>query len=128
MATGKRTFRAAATPMSAQALGDTAESVSSDINNETDGYMGSQLTVDATFDASGTENVVVSVYGSLDGTNYDDVAVFSQEITVSAGAAVQISLVILDLLHFRLGCKHAASDTNHATVTITEQAWRYDIA
>jgi hypothetical protein len=37
MATGKRTFRAAATPMSAQALGDTAESVSSDINNETDG-------------------------------------------------------------------------------------------
>jgi len=128
MATGKRIFRSAATPMSAQALGDTAESVSSDVDLETDGYMGSHLTVDATFHASGTENVVVSVYGSLDGTNYDDVAVFSQEITVSAGAAVQISLVILDLLHFRLGCKHAASDTNHATVTITEQAWRYDIA
>jgi len=128
MATGKRTFRAEATPLNAQALGDTAESYSSDIDLETDGYLGSHVTVDATFHASGTENVVVSVYGSLDGTNYDDVAVFSQEITVSAGNARQISLIISDLAHFRVGVKHAASDTNHATVTIKEQAWRYDIS
>lgn len=128
MATGKRIFRAEATPLNAQELGDTAESTSSDVDLETDGYIGSHVTVDATFNASGTENVVVSVYGSLDGTNYDDVAVFSQEIGVSAGNAVQISLVITDLLHFRVGVKHAASDSNHATVTIKEQSWRYDVS
>jgi len=128
MATGKRVFRAAATPLNAQELGDTAESFSSDVDLETNGYIGSHVAVDVTFHASGAQNVVVSVYGSLDGTNYDDVPVFSQGIAVSAGASRQISLVIPDLAHFRVGVKHAASDTNHATVTITEQSWRYDIS
>lgn len=128
MATAKRTFRAEATPLNAQELGDTAESLSADIDLETDGYVGSHVTVDATFHASGTKNVVVSIYGSLDGTNYDDVAMFSQEIAVSAGNARQISLVMQDVLHFKVGVKHAASDSNHATVTIKEQAWRYDVS
>ena len=128
MATGKRIFRALATPMSAQVLGATDESVSSDVNLETDGYIGSHVVVDVTFHASGAQNVVVSVYGSLDGTNYDDIAVFSQEVACTASAVKQISLVIPDLLHFRIGVKHAASDANYATVTITEQSWRYDIA
>ena len=128
MAIGKRTFRALATLLNAQELGDTAESFSSDVDLETDGYIGSHVAVDVTFHASGAQNVVVSVYGSLDGTNYDDVPVFSQEIAVSAGASRQISLVIPDLAHYRIGVKHAASDTNHATVTITEQSWRHDIS
>lgn len=128
MATGKRVFRDLATIMNAVTLGDTAESFSSDIDLETDGYIGSHVVVDVTFSASGSQNVVASVYGSLDGTNYDDVPVFSQEIAVAAGASRQISLVIPDLAHYRIGVKHAASDTNHATVTITEQSWRYDIS
>lgn len=128
MATGKRVFRAEATPLSAQELGNTAESLSSDVDLETGGYIGSHVTVDVTFHASGTRNVTVSVYGSLDGSNYDDVAIFSQQVTVTAGATKQISLVIHDVLHFRVGVKHAASDSNHATVTIKEQAWRYDIS
>ncbi len=128
MAIGKRTFRALATPMNAVTLGNTAESFSSDVNLETDGYIGSHVAVDVTFSASGSQNVVVSVYGSLDGTNYDDVPVFSQEIAVSAGASRQISLVIHDLLHFRIGAKHKASESNAARVTATEQAWRFDIS
>lgn len=128
MATGKRVFRALATPLNAQELGDTAESYSSDVDLETDGYLGSHVAIDVTFSASGSQNVVVSVYGSLDGTNYDDVPVFSQEVAVSAGASRQISLVIPDLAHYRIGVKHATSDTNHATVTITEQSWRHDIS
>ena len=128
MATGKRVFRAEATPLSEQELGDTAESLSSDVDLETDGYIGSHVTVDVTFHASGTQNVIVSVYGSLDGSNYDDVAMFSQQVAVSAGNARQISLIIRDVLHFKVGVKHAASDANHATVTIKEQAWRYDIS
>jgi len=128
MATGKRIFRAQATPLNAQELGNTAESYSSDIDLETDGYIGSHVAVDVTFHASGTRNVVVSVYGSLDGTNYDDVPTFSQEIAVSAGNSRQISMIIAGLAHFRVGVKHSASDTNHATVTITEQSWRHDIS
>lgn len=128
MATGKRVFRTLATPMSAVTLGDTAESFSSDVDLETDGYIGSHVAVDVTFHASGAQNVVVSVYGSLDGTNYDDVPVFSQEVAVSAGSSRQISLIVTDLAHFRVGVKHAVSDANHSTVTITEQSWRYDIS
>lgn len=128
MAIGKRTFRALATPMNAVTLGDTAESFSSDVDLETDGYIGSHVAIDVTFSASGTQNVVASVYGSLDGTNYDDVPTFSQEIAVSAGNARQISMIITGLAHFRVGVKHSASDANHATVTITEQSWRHDIS
>lgn len=128
MATGKRVFRTLATPMNAVTLGSSAESFSSDIDLETNGYIGSHVAVDVTFHASGAQNVVVSVYGSLDGTNYDDVPVFSQGVAVSAGSSRQISLVVTDLAHYRIGVKHAASDTNHATVTITEQSWRYDIS
>jgi len=127
MATGKRSYRAEATPMSAAALGATAETASSDVDLETDGYIGSHVAVEVTFDASGVQNVVVSVYGSLDGTNYDDIAIFSQEVPCTASAVKQISLIISDLLHFNIGCKHLASDGNGATVTIKEQAWRFDI-
>jgi len=128
MATGKRDFRAEATPLNAQELGNTAESLSSDIDLETGGYIGSHVTVDVTFNASGTQNVVISVYGSLDASNYDDVAMFSQQVTVSAGNSRQVSFIVRDVLHFKVGVKHAASDSNHATVTIKEQAWRYDIS
>ena len=127
MATGKRVFRAEATPINAATLGATAETLSSDVDLETDGYIGSHVTVDVTFHASGAQNVVVSVYGSLDGTNYDDVAMFAQQVAVTAGATKQISLVIQDVLHFRVGVKHAASEANAATVTAKEQSWRYDI-
>lgn len=128
MATGKRVFRTLATPMNAVTLGSSEESFSSDVDLETDGYIGSHVAVDVTFHASGAQNVVVSVYGSLDGTNYDDVPVFSQEVAVSAGASRQISFIVTDLAHFRVGARHAASDSNRATVTITEQSWRYDIS
>ena len=68
MATGKRVFRTLATPMNAVTLGNTAESFSSDVDLETNGYIGSHVAVDVTFHASGAQNVVVSVYGSLVGS------------------------------------------------------------
>ena len=128
MATGKRVFRTLATPMNAVTLGDTAESFSSDVDLETNGYIGSHVAVDVTFHASGAQNVVVSVYGSLDGTNYDDVPAFSQEIAVSAGNSRQISAIITGLAHYRIGVKHPVNEANPATVTVKEQSWRYDIS
>jgi fructose-specific phosphotransferase system component IIB len=128
MATGKRTFRAEATPMSAVELGATAESVSTNVDLETDGYMGSHVTVSVVFHASGAQNVVIALYGSLDGTNFDTIPLFSQQVGVTAGATKQISLIVQDVLHYRIGAKHAASETNVATVTVKEQSWRFDIS
>ena len=96
MATGKRVFRAEATPMDGQALGATAESFSSNVNLETDGYMGSHVTVSVVFDASGAQNVVIALYGSLDGTNFDTIPLFSQQVAVTADATKQISLIVDD--------------------------------
>jgi len=128
MATAKRTFRAMATIENATLLSNTTEEFSSDVDLETDGYEGSHVTVDVTWDASGTENVQVSFYGSLDGTNYDDEPFFSQELGVSAGNTVQYSFIIKDVLHFRVGFKHVDSEANEATITAKEQSWRWDIS
>lgn len=127
MATASRTFRAEATPMNAQALGATAESYSSDVNLKTDGYFGSHVTASVTFHASGTKNVRISVYGSLDGTNYDGVAMFAQEVAVSAGNSIQISFIVQDVAHFRIGARHISSESNAATVTVKELAWKFEI-
>jgi hypothetical protein len=128
MATGKRTFRAEATPMDGQELGATAESVSTSVNLETDGYIGSHATVSVVFHASGAQNVVIALYGSLDGTNFDTIPLFSQQVAVTAGATKQISLIVQDVLHFRVGARHAASETNVATVTVKEQSWRFTVS
>ena len=82
MATISKTWRTEATPMNAVTLADTTESFSSDINLETDGYEASHVTIDVTFGTTPEYNAIASVYGSLDGSNYDDVAIFSQEITL----------------------------------------------
>ncbi|MBW1710538.1 MAG: hypothetical protein JRJ73_11730, partial [Deltaproteobacteria bacterium] len=92
-----------ATIENATLLNGATEEFSSDVDLETDGYEGSHITVDVTWDVSGTENVQVGFYGSLDGANYDDEPFFSQELEVSAGNTVQYSFIIKDVLHFRVG-------------------------
>jgi len=127
MATAKRVFSNEATIENATTLSNTTEEFSSDVDLETDGYEGSHVIVDVTWDASGTENVQVGFYGSLDGTNYDDEPFFAQELGVSAGNTVQYSFIIKDVLHFRVGFKHVDSESNEATITAKEQSWRWDI-
>lgn len=128
MATISKTWRAEATPMNAVTLADATESFSSDVNLETDGYEASHVTVDVTFGASPEFGVSVAVYGSLDGTNYDDIPMFSQGIAEVASTAQQISLIIKDVAHFRIGMAQGGTVTNDATVTIKEQSWRYQSA
>lgn len=110
--------------MNAVTIADTTESFSSDINLETDGYIGSHVTIDSNFGATPEYNVIISVYGSLDGTNYDDTAMFSQEIDKGTDPN-QISLIIQDVAHFRIGVKQGGTVTNDAVVTIKEQSWRF---
>lgn len=124
MATISKVWRAEATPMNGVTIVDTTESFSSDVNLETDGYIGSHVTIDSNFGATPEYNVIISVYGSLDGTNYDDTAMFSQEIDKGTDPN-QISLIIQDVAHFRIGVKQGGTVTNDAVVTIKEQSWRF---
>lgn len=128
MATISKDWRAPATIMSANDLVDAVEEYTSDVDLETAGYIGSHVTVDVTFGTTPEYGVGVYVYGSLDGSTYDDVPMFSQTITLVSATAQQISLIIQDVAHYRIGVAQLGTVTNDAQVTIIEQAWRYQSA
>lgn len=127
MATISKSWRAEATIMNAQGLADQTLFYSSNVDLETDGYMGSHIAVDVNFGAAPEFNAAVYVYASLDGSNYDNTAMFSQEIDKGTDPN-QISLIIQDVAHFRVGVNQTGIVTNDAVVTIKEQSWRYTSA
>lgn len=125
MATIKRIFSTVATILNAQTLNDETEFLSSDVDLETDGYIGSQITVDVNFGTTPEYDAVASVYGGLDTTDYDDTPIFSQSIDKDTDPN-QVSIIIQDLLHFKVGIKQSGTVTNDAVVTVKEQRWRYE--
>ena len=104
-------------------LSGTTESFSSDVDLETNGYEGSHVIVEMDYDAGPTDEVEVAVYGSLDGTNYDDTPIFSQQGDHDTDPQ-QLSFVIKDLLHFRVGVKQTGSTDSH-NVRAYVQSWNY---
>lgn len=128
MATGKRTYRAEATPMNAVALNNATVQYSNDVDLETDGYVGSHVQFSVAFHNNGNQAVNLFVYGGLEANNYDTAPLFSQQVPFSANNTIRLSAIIRDVLHFRLGAAHNNNETNNATVTIKEQAWRYDVS
>ncbi len=105
------------------AVSVTTGSWSDDVDLETNGYEGAHVIVDVDFPASPTDNLIVEVRASLDGTNYDDTALFS--FTVDKGSDPnQVSFIVKDVAHFNLYCKRSGS-TDTITVTAKYQAWRY---
>jgi len=127
MATIKRAFAALAQIIGSGdgyvTLSGTTESFSSDVDLETNGYDGSHVIVEVNFDSTPTDDVEVAIYGSLDGSNYDDTPIFSQQIDKDTDPN-QISLVIKDLLHFRIGVKQTGSTDSH-DVRAYVQSWNY---
>jgi len=104
----------------------TTGSSSSDVDLETLGYEGAHVTVDADFPSTPTDNLIVEVLASLDGTNYDDTALFG--FTIDKGTDPnQVSFVVKDVAHFKLYCKRDGS-TDTITVTAKVQPWRYQSA
>lgn len=101
----------------------TTGSWSSDINLETAGYEGAHVIVDADFPAGPTDNLIVQVHGSLDGTNYDDTPLISFEIDKGMDPN-QVSFVLRDVCHAKLYCKRSGT-TDTITVTAKYQAWKY---
>lgn len=109
------------------AIVDTTEEYTGDIDLETAGYEGSMVEVQVSFPTSADQNMVVSVYPSLDGT-YDgqEVAIWASEIELLNNDIAFYSFIIKDVPHFRLGFKHSATATNDATINaVYYQAWNW---
>ncbi len=107
-------------------LSGTTEAFSSGVDLETNGYEGAHVIVEVDFDESPTDDVEVALYASLDGTNWDDTALTKLRVS-RATDPNQISLVVRDVAHFRLGAKQTGSTDSHNVRAYCE-AWNWSSA
>jgi len=107
-------------------LSGTTESFSSDIDLETNGYEGAHLTVEIDYDASPTDEVKIKLYGSLDGSSYDDTPIWEMQGDKSVDPQ-QLSFIVKDLAHFRIGVQQTGSTDSH-NVKAYVQCWNYQSA
>ncbi len=104
-------------------LSGTTETFSSDVDLESNGYEGAHLVVEINYDASPTDEVEISLYGSLDGSNYDDTPLWT--IQGDSGTnPQQLSFIVKDLAHLRIGVKQTGSTDSH-DVRAYVQCWNY---
>jgi hypothetical protein len=104
-------------------LSGTTEEYSTDVDLETNGYEGAHVIVEINYDASPTDEVKIKLYGSLDGTNYDDSPIWEIQADKSIDPQ-QLSFIIKDLAHFRLGFQQTGSTNSH-DVRAYVQCWNY---
>lgn len=104
-------------------LSGTTEEYSSDVDLETDGYEGAHVTVEIDYDATPTDEVKIKLYGSLDGSNYDDTPIWEMQADKSVDPQ-QLSFIVKDFAHFRLGFQQTGSTDSH-DVRAYVQCWNY---
>lgn len=97
---------------------------SSGVDLQTNGYEAAHVIVEADFAATPTDDLDVTVFGSLDGTDFDDVGVNTIRIDNATDPA-QISLIVHDLAYFRIGTKQTGSTDSHSARCYVN-AWRWD--
>jgi hypothetical protein len=116
----------------------TTEVFSGDIDLETSGHAAAHC--DLAYQGSLTlTDLIVSIYASLDGTNYDvgptpganAISSFTAPVNAST-TAQRISFVVPDLLHFRVGLKSNSTVTTTTSfasysVTLTHQRWNWQV-
>ena len=104
-------------------LSGTTESYSSDVDTETNGYEGAHVTVEIDYDATPTDEVEIKLYGSLAGSNYDVTPIWQMQGDKSVDPQ-QLSFIVKDLAHFRIGVKQTGSTDSH-NVRAYVQCWNY---
>jgi hypothetical protein len=104
-------------------LSGTTESYSSDVDMETNGYEGAHVTVEIDYDASPADEVKIKLYGSLDGSNYDDTPIWEMQGDKSVDPQ-QLSFVVKDVAHFRISVQQTGSTNSH-NVRAYVQCWNY---
>jgi len=104
-------------------LSGTTESYSSNVDMVTNGYEGAHVIVEMDYDATPTDEVDISFYGSLDGSNYDDTPLWNVRGDKSVDPQ-QLSFIIKDVAHFRLGVKQTGTTDSH-NVRVYVRTWNY---
>lgn len=104
-------------------LSGTTESFSSDVDMETNGYEGAHVVVEIDYDPTPTDEVKIKLYGSLDGSNYDDTPVCEMQGDKSVDPQ-QLSFIVKDLAHFRVGVQQTGLTDSH-DVRAYVQCWNY---
>ena len=117
----KKNWQAAVTIINGVAVTTGTNSI--DVDLETNGFEGSHVIVEADFPGGPTDNLIVQVHASLDGTNYDDTPMFSFVIDKGTDPN-QVSFIVKDVAHFRLTVLRDGS-TDTITVTAIQQVWNW---
>jgi len=107
-------------------LSGTTEEYSADVDLETNGYEGAHVIVEIDYDDTPTDEVNINLYGSLDGTNYDDTPIWSMQGDKSQDPQ-QLSFIVKDLAHFRIGFQQTGATNSH-DVRAYVQCWNYQSA
>ena len=103
---------------------DEAWDVTADVDLETDGYEGANFTLE--YDGSdATDAIIVGVFSSLDGSDFDDLPIWEMECDINGGVDTQISFLVEDLSHFRIGVKTSGTSTTF-DYRLKYDAWRHD--
>jgi len=93
-------------------LSGTTESYSSAVDLVTNGYEGAHLIVEIDYDNSPTDEVKIKLYGSLDGTNFDDTPVWEMQGDKGVDPQ-QLSFIVRDFAYFRIGVQQTGSTDTH---------------
>lgn len=106
-------------------LSGTTEVYSSDVDMVTNGFEGAHLIVEIDYDSSPTDHVKIKLYGSINGTDYDDTPIWEMQGDQSIDPQ-QLSFIIKDLAHFRIGIQQTGSTNSH-NVRAYVRNWNYSI-
>lgn len=66
------------------------------------------VTVEVNFPGSPTDDAIISIYGTIDGTNYDDTALFAFMMSRSIDPH-QVSFLVSGVYQFRVGVKRSGT-------------------
>ena len=135
MATAKKVWKGEATLLATNGYSggtsdlaaDQAYDYSADIDLETDGYEGALVFLE--HDSAGTtDDIVLSIFPSIDGSDFADNPIYSQQFTATSGADTgEAPVVVKDLSHFRVGVKTTGT-TDTFDYRIRWDAWRWDVS
>lgn len=104
-------------------LSGTTEEYSAAVDMVTSGFEAAHVIVEINYDATPTDEVKIKLYGSLDGTNFDDTPIWEMQGDNSVDPQ-QLSFIIKELAHFRIGLQQTGSTNSH-DVRAYVQCWNY---
>ena len=105
-------------------LSGTTEEFSADVDLETGGHEGAHVIIEIDYDPSPTDEVKIKLYGSLDGSNYDDSPIWEMQGDHDVDPQ-QLSFIIKDLAHFRFGFQQTGATNSH-NVRAYQQKWLWE--